>query len=55
MPALNGIEITRELARNISSSLVAICSAETDRDIVDASRQVWAVEYVFKAQIETNL
>lgn len=55
MPALNGIEVTRELAKNPSSPPVVICSAETDPEIVEAAREAGAVEYVFKARIETDL
>jgi DNA-binding NarL/FixJ family response regulator len=55
MPGLNGIEITRELAKNPSSPPVVICSAESDPEIVEAAREAGAVEYVFKARIETDL
>ena len=55
MPGLNGIEVTRELAKNPSSPPVVICSAETDPEIVEAAREAGAVEYVFKARIETDL
>jgi DNA-binding NarL/FixJ family response regulator len=55
MPALNGIEVTRELAKNPASPPVVICSAETDPEIVEAAREAGAVEYVFKARIETDL
>jgi DNA-binding NarL/FixJ family response regulator len=55
MPGLNGIEVTRELAKNPSSPPVVICSAETDSEIVEAAREAGAAEYVFKARIETEL
>ena len=55
MPGLNGIEITRELAKNPSSPPLVICSAETDSEIVEAAREAGALEYVFKARIETDL
>jgi CheY-like chemotaxis protein len=55
MPALNGIEVARELAKNPPSPPVVICSAETDPEIVGAARQAGAVEYVFKARIEKEL
>jgi DNA-binding NarL/FixJ family response regulator len=55
MPALNGIEVTRELATNPHSPPVVICSAETDPEIVEAAREAGAIEYVFKARIETDL
>ena len=55
MPALNGIEVTRELAKNPHSPPVVICSAETDPEIIEAAREAGAVEYVFKARIEIDL
>ena len=55
MPALNGIEVARELAKNPPSPPVVICSMETDPEIVEAAREAGAVEYVFKARIETDL
>ena len=55
MPALNGIEVARELAKNPPSPPVVICSAETDPEIVEAAREAGAVEYVFKTRIETDL
>ncbi len=55
MPALNGIEVTRELVKNPPGPPVVICSAETDPEIVEAAREAGAVEYVFKARIETDL
>jgi DNA-binding NarL/FixJ family response regulator len=55
MPGLNGIEITRELAKNSSYPPVVICSAESDPDIVEAAREAGAVEYIFKERIETDL
>jgi DNA-binding NarL/FixJ family response regulator len=55
MPAMNGIEITRELVENPPGPPVVICSAETDPEIVEAARQAGAVDYVFKARIETDL
>jgi hypothetical protein len=32
-----------------------ICSAETDPEIAEAAREAGAIEYVFKARIETDL
>ena len=55
MPALNGIEIARELAKNPPSPTIVMCSTETDPEIVEAAREAGAVEYVFKARIETDL
>jgi DNA-binding NarL/FixJ family response regulator len=55
MPALNGIEVTRELAKNHPRLPVVICSVESDPEIVEAARQAGAVGYVFKARIEKDL
>ncbi len=55
MPALNGIEVTRKLAKNPLSPKVVICSAETDPEFVEAAREAGAAEYVFKSRIETEL
>lgn len=55
MPGLNGIEVTRELAKNPPSPPVVICSAETDPEIADAAREAGAVGYVFKSRIEPDL
>ena len=53
MPVLNGLEVTRELAKHSPS--VVICSVETDRDIVEALRQAGAVCYVVKMRVERDL
>lgn len=55
MPVLNGIEVTRELAKHSQSPLVVICSVVTDPEVVDAARQAGALGYVFKARIEQDL
>jgi two-component system nitrate/nitrite response regulator NarL len=55
MPGLNGIEVTRELAKNSPSLPVVICSTETDPEIVEAARKAGAAEYVFKAHVEKDL
>ena len=55
MPALNGIEVARELAKNPARPPIVMCSAETDPEIVEAAREAGAVEYVFKARVETDL
>src|ERR1700747_1744002 len=39
MPGLNGIEVTRELAKSPSSPAVVICSVETDLEFFGAARQ----------------
>jgi DNA-binding NarL/FixJ family response regulator len=53
MPILNGIELTRELAKHSPS--VVICSVETDPEIVEAARQVGALGYVFKVRVKKDL
>jgi response regulator NasT len=55
MPELNGIEVTKELAKLSPSLPVVICSTETDPEIVEAAREAGAVEYVFKARVEKDL
>jgi two-component system nitrate/nitrite response regulator NarL len=55
MPVLNGIEVTRELAKHHPSPAIVICSVETDPEIVDAARQAGALGYVFKARIAEDL
>lgn len=55
MPGLNGIDVTRELAKKSPSLPVVICSMETDPEIVEAARQAGAAEYVFKAQVDKDL
>jgi DNA-binding NarL/FixJ family response regulator len=53
MPILNGIELTRVLAKHSPS--VVICSVETDPEIVEAARQVGALGYVFKVRVKKDL
>jgi DNA-binding NarL/FixJ family response regulator len=55
MPALNGIEVSRELAKSSSSPPVVICSVETDPEIVEAARQAGALAYVFKLRVQKDL
>jgi len=55
MPRLNGIEVARELARDAQPPAVAMCSVETDSEVVEAARQAGAQAYVFKARIERDL
>jgi DNA-binding NarL/FixJ family response regulator len=55
MPGLNGLEITRELAKDPSSPAVVICSVENDPEIVAAARQAGALGYVFKARVAEDL
>ena len=55
MPALNGIEVSREPAKSFPSPPVVICSVETDPEIVKAARQAGAVAYVFKVRVHKDL
>jgi DNA-binding NarL/FixJ family response regulator len=55
MPGLNGIEVTRELAKSSKDPPVLICSVTTDADVVEATRQAGALAYVFKTRIEQDL
>jgi DNA-binding NarL/FixJ family response regulator len=55
MPGLNGIEVTRELAKSSKDPPVLICSVTTDADVVEAARQAGALGYVFKTRIKQDL
>ena len=55
MPVLNGIEVSRELAKCSQSPPVVICSVETDPEVVEAARQAGAIVYVFKVRVEKDL
>jgi len=55
MPGLNGIDVTKELAKDPSSPAVVICSVENDPEIVEAARRVGALGYVFKTRVAEDL
>jgi DNA-binding NarL/FixJ family response regulator len=55
MPGLNGIQVTKELAKSPFSPSVVICSVETDTEIVKAAIEAGAVAYVHKSRIEIDL
>lgn len=55
MPVLNGIEVTRELAKHPPSPPVVLCSVENDPEIVEAARQAGALAYVFKLRVQKDL
>lgn len=55
MPLLNGIEVARQLARDVPRSPVVICSAETDPEIIKAARQAGALGYVCKMRMRVEL
>ncbi len=55
MPELDGMEVTRELAKHSPSTPVVICSVETDPEVVEAVRQAGALAYVFKIRVRKDL
>jgi DNA-binding NarL/FixJ family response regulator len=55
MPVLNGIEVSRELAKCSQSPPVVICSVETDPEVVEAARKAGALAYVFKVRVRKDL
>ena len=55
MSELNGMQVTRELAKHPHSPPVVICSLETDPEVVEAARQAGAVAYVFKTRVQKDL
>ena len=55
MPVLNGLEVTRELAKSSFSPPVVICSVETDPEAVDAAQEAGAIAYVFKIRAQKDL
>jgi CheY-like chemotaxis protein len=55
MPVLDGMEVTRELAKDPQSPPVVICSVETDPEIIRAAREAGAMAYVTKVQIPRHL
>lgn len=55
MPNMNGIELTRELAKNGHSTRVVICSVENDPQCIEAARKAGALGYVFKPRMAKDL
>jgi DNA-binding NarL/FixJ family response regulator len=55
MPVLNGLEVTRELAKSSFSPPIVICSVETDPEMVEAAQQAGAIAYVFKIRVRKDL
>ena len=55
MPALNGIDVTRNLTNPRTGPRAIICSVETDPEIVEAALSAGALGYVFKSRIEIDL
>jgi DNA-binding NarL/FixJ family response regulator len=55
MPALNGLDVTKEVAKHSAGPAVVICSIETDLEIVEAARAAGALGYVFKIRVMEDL
>lgn len=55
MPGLNGIEVTRESAKDPFGPRVVICSAESDPEVIQAAREAGAVACVTKSRLEADL
>ena len=55
MPGLNGIEITREIARLHLESSVVICSIEDDPELIAAAQRAGALGYVIKSRVNGDL
>ena len=55
MPELNGIEVTREIARLRLTSAVVICSVESDPELIAAARGAGALGYVLKPRLNRDL
>ena len=55
MPGLNGIEITREIARLHLESSVVICSIEDDPELIAAALGAGALGYVLKSRVNGDL
>jgi DNA-binding NarL/FixJ family response regulator len=55
MPALNGLDVTKEVAKHSAGPAVVICSVETDLEIVEAARAAGALGYVFKIRVTEDL
>jgi DNA-binding NarL/FixJ family response regulator len=55
LPELNGLEVTREMAKCSRNPPVVICSVETDPQVVEGARQAGALAYVFKVRVEKDL
>lgn len=55
MPELNGIEITREIAKRCLSCKIVICSVETDEELITAALGAGAMGYVLKPRLHKDL
>ena len=55
MPEMNGIEITREIMRQRLTSVVVICSVESDPELIAAAQCAGALGYVLKPRLGRDL
>jgi DNA-binding NarL/FixJ family response regulator len=55
MPALNGLDVTRELMKNGRRPAVVICSAHAMPELVEAAREAGASGFVFKHRCAQDL
>lgn len=55
MPMVSGLEVARQLKRSASTARIVICSAETDPEIIQSTRQAGALGYVFKTCMMQDL
>jgi DNA-binding NarL/FixJ family response regulator len=55
MPLVNGIEVARHLTKSTSKPCIVICSADTEPEIIQLSRQAGALAYVFKIRMGRDL
>jgi DNA-binding NarL/FixJ family response regulator len=55
MPELNGIEVTREIARQSLSCAVVICSVAKAPELIEAALAAGALGYVFKRRLIQDL
>jgi DNA-binding NarL/FixJ family response regulator len=55
MPGLNGIEVTREIARQRLSCAVVICSVAKAPELIEAALAAGALGYVFKRRLLQDL
>jgi len=52
---LNGIEVTRELAKNRPGLPVVICGIDSDPETIQAAQEAGALGYVFKLKVHKDL
>jgi two-component system nitrate/nitrite response regulator NarL len=55
MPVVSGLEVIRQLTWCASTPRIVICSAESDPEIIQSTRQAGALGYVFKTSMIQDL